>query len=111
MSLFGMPVVASMTARLMQASVRVGMRVPSSRSGTLAARPRTHRADPGGPGAGNGIYLPAGVDQLPVYVNFHGGGFVMPLVELDDPLCRYLATETGVAVVNVDYLIAPQSAM
>ena len=26
----------------------------------------------------------------------------------DDPLCRYLAAEAGVVVVNVDYVVAPQ---
>jgi acetyl esterase len=44
----------------------------------------------------------------PVHVNFHGGGYVMRDVELDDPLCRYLAAEAGVVVVNVDYVVAPQ---
>lgn len=44
----------------------------------------------------------------PVHVNFHGGGFVMNDVEIDDPLCRYLAVEAGVVVVNVDYAVAPQ---
>jgi len=29
-------------------------------------------------------------DTVPVHVNFHGGGYVMPLTETDDPGCRYL---------------------
>ena len=45
---------------------------------------------------------------LAVYVNFHGGGFVMAATEVDDPLCRYLAAEAGVVVINVDYVVAPQ---
>ena len=45
---------------------------------------------------------------LPVHVNFHGGGYVTGLTELDDPLCRYLVSEAGVVVVNVDYALAPQ---
>ncbi|WAL93217.1 alpha/beta hydrolase [Streptomyces sp. Je 1-369] len=44
----------------------------------------------------------------PVHVNFHGGGFVIGHPEQDDPLCRYLAARTPVAVLNVDYLLAPQ---
>ncbi|MFK0020050.1 alpha/beta hydrolase [Streptomyces sp. NPDC090798] len=32
----------------------------------------------------------------------------MPLTEIDDPLCRFLAAEAGVAGVNVDYAVAPQ---
>jgi acetyl esterase/lipase len=47
-------------------------------------------------------------DLVPVYVNFHGGGFVMRHPEQDDPLCRYLAANAGVAVVNVDYDVAPR---
>ncbi|MFC7713926.1 alpha/beta hydrolase fold domain-containing protein [Nonomuraea recticatena] len=29
-------------------------------------------------------------------------------MRLDDPLCRYLAAEAEVVVVNVDYMVAPQ---
>ena len=43
----------------------------------------------------------------PVYRNLHGGGFVIRHPEQDDPLCRYLAANAGVAVVNVDYDVAP----
>lgn len=43
----------------------------------------------------------------PLYVNFHGGGFVIRHPEQDDPLCRYLASAAGVAVLNVDYDVAP----
>jgi acetyl esterase len=55
------------------------------------------------------VYLPA-TDGAPppVHVNFHGGGYVMATTELDDLLCRYLAAEAGVAVLNVNYLVAPQ---
>ncbi|MDX3617840.1 alpha/beta hydrolase [Streptomyces europaeiscabiei] len=57
------------------------------------------------------LYLPAdaeGTPPPPVHVNFHGGGYVMPQIELDDSLCRCLAVEAGVAVLNVDYVVAPQ---
>jgi acetyl esterase len=55
------------------------------------------------------VYLPPGQPaRPPVYVNFHGGAFVGSLIEGDDPLCRYLAAKAGVAVVNVDYVVAPQ---
>jgi acetyl esterase/lipase len=54
------------------------------------------------------VYLPAASsDPVPVYVNFHGGGFIQRHPEQDDPLCRYLAANAGVAVVNVDYDVAP----
>ncbi|QOV33946.1 alpha/beta hydrolase fold domain-containing protein [Streptomyces ferrugineus] len=57
------------------------------------------------------VYLPQHTDSdtaPPVHVNFHGGGYVMTLTELDDPLCRFLAAEAGVVVINVDYVVAPQ---
>lgn len=55
------------------------------------------------------VYLPQDGDGVPpVHVNFHGGGFVMDIIALDDPLCRFLAAEARVAVVNVDYAVAPQ---
>ncbi|WP_216590055.1 alpha/beta hydrolase fold domain-containing protein [Streptomyces brasiliscabiei] len=57
------------------------------------------------------VYVPEGAADAPlppVHVNFHGGGFVLPPVELDDPLCRFLAAEAGAVVVNVDYVVAPQ---
>jgi acetyl esterase len=44
----------------------------------------------------------------PVYLNFHGGGFVVRHPEQDDPLCRYLAAKAGAVVINVDYDVAPQ---
>ena len=55
------------------------------------------------------VYWPADRGETPpVYVNFHGGGFVIRHPEQDDPLCRYLAASAGVAVVNVDYDVAPR---
>jgi acetyl esterase len=42
-----------------------------------------------------------------VYVNVHGGGFVVGHREQDDPWCRYLAARTGLVVINTDYLLAP----
>jgi acetyl esterase len=54
------------------------------------------------------LYLPpARTMNPPVYVNMHGGGYVMRGAEQDDPLCRYLAAHAGVAVLNVDYDVAP----
>ncbi|TFV56115.1 alpha/beta hydrolase [Mycobacterium sp. PS03-16] len=49
---------------------------------------------------------PAG--RPPVYVNVHGGGFVVGHREQDDPWCRYLAVTAGVVVVNTDYVLAPR---
>ncbi|QLL08425.1 alpha/beta hydrolase [Mycobacterium vicinigordonae] len=55
------------------------------------------------------VYRPAeGSRGRPVYVNVHGGGFVVGHPEQDDPWCRYLAANVGVVVVNPDYLLAPK---
>ncbi|MFA6299756.1 MAG: alpha/beta hydrolase fold domain-containing protein, partial [Nocardioides sp.] len=55
------------------------------------------------------VYLPeTDGPPPPVHVNFHGGGYVMSLIDTDDPLCRFLAAEAGVVVVNVSYVVAPQ---
>lgn len=49
-----------------------------------------------------------GATPPPVYVNLHGGGFVIRFRQQDDPWCRYLATHAGAVVVNVDYGTAPK---
>ncbi|MBI4941777.1 MAG: alpha/beta hydrolase [Actinobacteria bacterium] len=55
------------------------------------------------------LYRPAGVAAPhPVYVNLHGGGFVLGHWEADDPYCRLLADQAGCAVVNMDYVLAPE---
>jgi acetyl esterase len=54
------------------------------------------------------VYRPEIAGSSPVHVNFHGGGFVLPLTDGDDPLCRFLAAVAGVTVLNVDYVVAPQ---
>jgi acetyl esterase len=55
-------------------------------------------------------YFPdCGGSELPgVYVNFHGGGYVLRHPQQDDPLCRFLAQHARAVVVNVDYDVAPQ---
>src|SRR5690625_1414790 len=40
-------------------------------------------------------------EKYPVYINFHGGAFIMHDKEMDDPYCRYLANETGCEVLNI----------
>jgi acetyl esterase len=56
------------------------------------------------------VYRPPGgpAGRAPVYVNIHGGGFVIRFPEQDDAWCRYLATHAGVTVVSVDYGTAPR---
>ena len=54
------------------------------------------------------IYTPVGTAPFPVLVYFHGGGWVIGDIETHDVLCRQLTAEAGVAVVSVDYRLAPE---
>jgi acetyl esterase len=57
------------------------------------------------------LYRPAGVSDatpLPVYVYFHGGGWVIGDLESHDVLCRQLTAESGACVIAVDYRLAPE---
>jgi acetyl esterase len=47
-------------------------------------------------------------ETLPVFVNLHGGGFVLGFAEVDDIYCRLLADSVQCVVVNVDYVLAPE---
>jgi acetyl esterase len=53
------------------------------------------------------IYRPAG-DTLGTLVFFHGGGFVIGDLDSYDYQCRILCSGAGVAVVSVDYRLAPE---
>ena len=53
------------------------------------------------------VYRPA-PGLRPVVVYFHGGGWVLGDLEHSDAFCRRLCRETGCAVVNVDYRLAPE---
>lgn len=57
------------------------------------------------------IYRPKGYDyetNLPVVFNFHGGGMVLGYCEQDGIYCQEIANKAGVAVINVDYAVAPE---
>ncbi|PAZ10432.1 carboxylesterase [Streptomyces sp. SA15] len=118
MSLLARPAVAALAAKTMQRMTELADR----RSGGRGSAAASHARFPEFPRntreltiptsvapARATVYLPATEDPAPpVHVNFHGGGYVMTLTELDDPLCRLLAAEAGVVVINVDYVVAPQ---
>ena len=107
MSTRGNPLIADTLARLVQLwTPRVA---PEVSFADLPARTETVTIPTRHGDVRAVVYRPAeSGDQVPVYVNFHGGGFVIRHPEQDDPLCRYLAANAGVAVVNVDYDVAPR---
>ncbi|MEU5342619.1 alpha/beta hydrolase fold domain-containing protein [Streptomyces sp. NPDC020766] len=120
MSLLARPAMASLAARALQRlTALAGRRIASPLLSRYPEYPRNTRELTVPTSAGPAravVYLPgtatvtdtASGSAPPVHVNFHGGGYVLPPIELDDPLCRFLAAEAGVAVVNVDYVVAPQ---
>jgi acetyl esterase/lipase/short-subunit dehydrogenase len=67
---------------------------------------------PVGDGAtiGARLYRPQNASDgpLPVLLYFHGGGFVIGDVNCYDGLARYLASEGRIAVLSVDYRLAPE---
>jgi len=114
MTILARPSVAALAARTMQrlgrlAEARGGRVSPLDRLPELPRNTRELTIPTSVAPARAVVYLPSTDGPPPaVHVNFHGGGYVMPLLDLDDPLCRFLAAEAGVAVVNVDYVVAPQ---
>jgi acetyl esterase/lipase len=115
MSILARPAVAALAAKTLQRLVSLAARSGRGRVAPLARFPELPRDSheitiPTSVAPARAVvYLPA-TDGLPppVHVNFHGGGYVIPLIDMDDPLCRFLATEAGVVVINVDYVVAPQ---
>ncbi|HEY5942893.1 MAG TPA: alpha/beta hydrolase [Solirubrobacterales bacterium] len=62
-------------------------------AGTLAAR----------------LYVPRGATEPgPLLVYFHGGGWVIGDLETHDAPCRFLAANSGVRVLAIDYRLAPE---
>ncbi|NEC84417.1 alpha/beta hydrolase fold domain-containing protein [Streptomyces sp. SID12501] len=118
MSLLARPAVASLIAKTMQRLVMLADRRPSGR-GSAA---ESHARLPEFPRATSELTVPTAIAPArvvvyrpttedpapPVHVNFHGGGFIMPVTETDDAFCRAVAALAGVVVVNVDYVVAPQ---
>ncbi|WOF23210.1 alpha/beta hydrolase [Microbacterium betulae] len=108
MSLLTTPAVANAIARLIQRGpgprIRAEIAFAELSAETRSLTVPTRHGD-----VGATLYLPAEPASSPpaLYVNFHGGGYVIRHPEQDDPLCRYLAAHAGVAVLNVDYDVAP----
>ncbi|WP_454625843.1 alpha/beta hydrolase [Bradyrhizobium cenepequi] len=45
---------------------------------------------------------------MPVLLYMHGGGFVVGSLDSHQPLCRGVATDSGAAVLSIDYRLAPE---
>lgn len=45
---------------------------------------------------------------VPVLINLHGSGLVLPLHGIDDDFCRFMANSTGYTVLDIKYRLAPE---
>ncbi|MGH8999102.1 MAG: alpha/beta hydrolase [Acidimicrobiia bacterium] len=54
------------------------------------------------------VCTPEGTGPLPVFIYYHGGGYVGGTAELVEPVCRTVANQAGCVVVDVDYRLAPE---
>ena len=46
-------------------------------------------------------------EKLPLFVNIHGGGFILGNPEMDDPYMMNVALKVNVKILNIDYSLAP----
>jgi acetyl esterase len=108
-SILSRQAVADSVARLFAAIVnptpKRGVRFPEIAGRAMTVSIPTRHGD-----AQATVYHPAPQPNTEpaVYLNIHGGGFVVGHREQDDPWCRYLASSAGVVVVNTDYVLAPK---
>ncbi|MGW7202390.1 alpha/beta hydrolase [Streptomyces sp. NPDC054837] len=107
-----MPISARLQARGIQLLMgRVMARVHKDlRFTDIPKRTEALRVETGAGPVSCTVYRPPVATEAPapVYINFHGGGFVVGRPEQDDHICRYIAATAGCVVVNVDYAVAPQ---
>ncbi len=58
------------------------------------------------------LYTPTerlGTGPSPTLMFFHGGGWMYGDLESHDPTCRFLAEQSGVQILSVDYRLAPEN--
>src|SRR4051794_13750969 len=54
------------------------------------------------------VTAPEGDGPFPALVYFHGGGWVVGSIATHDAVCRAITRDAGVAVVSVEYRLAPE---
>ncbi len=54
------------------------------------------------------LYTPPGAGPFPILVNFHGGGWVMGTLDLDEAKNLRMAEQAGCVILSVDYCLAPE---
>lgn len=112
-SLLGLPDTESMTpAEARLAFSRARANLSELETSVAAVEDRVIAvAEQGGAELPIRLYTPGGEglpELLPVFVFFHGGGFVLGNIEITDRICRYYAQAASCIVVSVDYRLAPE---
>lgn len=54
------------------------------------------------------LWAPTDAPCLPVLLYLHGGGFVVGGIDTCEAMCRRIASQSGAAVVAIDYRLAPE---
>ena len=54
------------------------------------------------------LYRPSGKEPCPLFVTFHGGGWVLGSLAMFDREARAIATHSRCAVLSIDYRLAPE---
>lgn len=54
------------------------------------------------------LYRPSPEVDLPLVIYLHGGGWVVGDLDTHDHVCRTIASKAGMAVLSVDYRLAPE---
>ena len=54
------------------------------------------------------FYIPSDQKNLPVILNYHGGGWVVGNLQQSDYYCSQVALKTAAIVISVDYRLAPE---
>lgn len=54
------------------------------------------------------VYIPEGQGPFPLFIYYHGGGWVLGDIESTDTCCRMIANRTDSIVVSVNYRLAPE---
>lgn len=55
------------------------------------------------------IYKSKRLEKAPIYIYFHGGGFVSGSLNWDHQRCATYAEKAGIVVISVDYRLAPEN--
>ena len=95
------PAFHTLTPQQARVAYRVGAEILDLPRAPLA---RVEDLDIGRPAR---LYAPS-AERLPVLLYLHGGGFTIGDLETHDSLCRQLSLRSGVAVLAVDYRLAPE---